>query len=86
MNGQTHRLGGLLDVVATRSDLPPPTVEIMNVELSDHHLLQWTVLTACLLLSSTPIVERRLWKSLDIGKFQSELSLNVNVNVKCKCN
>ena len=76
MNGPTSRLGGLLDVVATRSDLPPPTIEIMDVELSDHHLLQWTVPTARLLLSSTSIIERRLWKSLDIGKFRSELSLS----------
>jgi len=32
VNDLTHRLGGLLDVVATRSDLPSPTVEIMNVK------------------------------------------------------
>jgi hypothetical protein len=46
VNGLTHRLGGLLDVVATRSDLTPPIVEIMDVELSDHHLLQWSVPTS----------------------------------------
>ena len=56
VNGPTHHLGGLLDVVATRSDLPPLTVEIMDVELSDHHLLQWTVPTERLLLSSTSVV------------------------------
>jgi len=28
VNGLTHRLGGLLDGVATRSDLAPHTVEI----------------------------------------------------------
>ena len=57
VNGPTHRLGGLLDVVATRSDLPAPIVEIMDVELSDHHLLQWSVPTARVLLPSTSIVE-----------------------------
>ena len=61
--------------MATRSDLPPPTIEIMDVELSDHHLLQWSVPSARLLFLSTSNVERRLWKSLDIGKFQSEVSL-----------
>jgi len=76
MNGLTLRLGGLLDVVTTSSDLPPPTVKIMDVELSDHHLLQWTVPTARIFLSPTSIVERRLWKSLDIGKFRSEISLS----------
>jgi len=49
--------------------------EIMDVELSDHHLMQWTVPTARMFLSSTSIVERRLWESLDIGKFRSEISL-----------
>ena len=58
VTGPTHRLRGLLDVVATRSDRPPPTVEIVEVELSDHHLLQWTVPTARQLLSSASIVER----------------------------
>jgi len=45
--------------------------------LSDHNLLQWTVPTARMFLSSTSIVERRLWKSLDVGKFRSEISLSV---------
>ena len=47
-------------VVATRSDLPPPTIEIMDVDLSDHPLLQWTVPTTRLSLSYASFVERRL--------------------------
>jgi len=31
----THDLGGLLDIVASRDDLPPPSVEVVDVGLSD---------------------------------------------------
>jgi len=34
-------LGELLDVVATRDDLPIPTVQVIDVGLSDHHMLCW---------------------------------------------
>ena len=33
---------GLLDIVATREDLPPPPVEVVDVGLSYHRLLRWT--------------------------------------------
>ena len=39
----THDRGGLLDIVATRDDLPAPSVEVVDIGLSDHRLLQWTV-------------------------------------------
>ena len=39
----TNQLGGLLDVVATRCDLTAPDVKVVDVGLSDHHLLHWTV-------------------------------------------
>ena len=29
----THDLGGLLDIVASRDDLPPPSVEVVDVGL-----------------------------------------------------
>ena len=32
----THDQGGLLDIVATREDLPPPPVKVVDVGLSDH--------------------------------------------------
>ena len=41
--GSTHVLGGLLDVVATRCDLPSPCVTTYEAGLSDHRLIQWTV-------------------------------------------
>jgi len=39
----THDLGGLLDIVASRDDLPPPPVDVIDVGLSDHRLLRWPV-------------------------------------------
>ena len=42
VTGATHDAGGTLDVVCTRSDLPTPTVDIVDVGLSDHRLLLWT--------------------------------------------
>ena len=38
----THDHGGMLDIVATRDDLPPPHVDVLDVDLSDHCLLRWT--------------------------------------------
>ena len=38
----THDQGGMLDVVATRVDLPAPSVEVLDVGISDHHLLRWS--------------------------------------------
>jgi len=42
VNSPTHTAGGLLDIVATRLDLPAPTVDVIDVGLSDHRLLRWS--------------------------------------------
>ena len=42
VTGPTHDAGGTLDVVCTRTDLPTPTVDIIDPGLSDHRLLLWT--------------------------------------------
>ena len=39
----TLDLGGLLDIVASHDDLPPPSVNVIDVGLSDHRLLRWSV-------------------------------------------
>lgn len=41
--GPTHDRGNRIDIVASRSDLPPLSVEVFDAGLSDHRLLQWTV-------------------------------------------
>ena len=38
-----HDLGGILDVVVTRSDLPHLMVEVVDVGISDHRLNKWTL-------------------------------------------
>jgi len=38
----THDRGGLLDIVASRDDLPTPSVDVIDVGLSDHRLLRWS--------------------------------------------
>ena len=43
VSSPTHDLGGLLDIVVTRNDLPSPAVVIDDVGLSDHRLLRWVV-------------------------------------------
>ena len=67
----THRLGGTFDVAATRQDPTAPNVEIVDIGLSDHSLLQWSASSA----RPTPVVVktfvRRLWRSLDINDFRS---------------
>ena len=70
---QTHKLGGILDVVATRDDLPVPSVKVVDVSLSDHRLLQWPVPT-----SRPPPVYRsvdvRQWRLLDHSDFHTALA------------
>jgi len=39
----THDRGGMLDIVATRSDPLAPHVDVIDIGLSDRHLLRWTV-------------------------------------------
>ena len=68
----TYDLGVILDVVVTRSDLPHPVVEVVDVGISDHRLIKWT-----LDVESTPSVfetsSRRLWRGFDVKTFRSTL-------------
>jgi len=69
----THNRGGMLDVVVCRSDRPVPRVEVMNVGLSDHHLLRWSVPIA----RASPVyvsTSSRQWKKLDPAAFRSALA------------
>ena len=62
----THQHGGTLDAVVTRDDVGrPDSVAVVDVGLSDHHLLQWSVAAA----RSTPsveVVQTRPWRKLDV--------------------
>jgi hypothetical protein len=69
---QTHEDGGLLDVVASRDDLPSPSVDVIDVGLSDHQLLRWStsLFRPCPVYSS---VVRRPWRQLDKASFRAGL-------------
>ena len=66
----THNQGGALDIVVTRDELPAPIVEVLDVGLSDHRLLQWsTVFTRPSPVYSS--VTSRPWSKLDPAVFRS---------------
>jgi hypothetical protein len=68
----THVRGGLLDVVASRDDLPSPSVDVIDVGLSDHRLLR---LSAPLVRPRTVYspVTCRPWRQLDVSVFRDRL-------------
>ena len=73
----TYDRGGMLDVVASREDLPAPMVDIVDIGLSDHRLLCWSTS----LVRQPPVytsVPRRPWRRLDMealraGQWSSSL-------------
>ena len=80
VDGATHDAGGTLDVVFTRDDLPPPAIDIIDVGLSDHHLLHWT----SSLRRSPPVYvtsSRRPWRSFDQDVFQADLLVSALCDV-----
>jgi hypothetical protein len=68
----THILGGILDVVATREDLLAPIVDVINIGLSDHHVLRWSSTLARQPPAYT-YVARRSWRQLNIDAFRAGL-------------
>jgi len=66
----TTYIGGLLDVVASRGDLRPPSVEVIDVGQSDHRLLRWPVSKR----RPTPVCTTtvvRPWCQLDAAAFRA---------------
>ena len=72
VSSPTHDRGGLLDVVATRDDLPPPAVSVDDVGLSDHRLLRWSVPLhrPC---PSYVTTTSRPWRQLDSDVFRAAI-------------
>ena len=71
VHAATHDQGGWLDIVATRSDLPAPRVDIVDPGFSDHRLLQWT----SQLLRPAPVYRQvtcRPWRSV-VSEFTNML-------------
>ena len=71
VSSPTHDRGGLVDVVATRADMPI-SVDVIDPGFSDHRLLRWS----CSLQKSAPVYETstyRPWQRLDVDRFRDEL-------------
>jgi len=70
----THQLGGTLDAVVTRADSGcPERVDVLDVGLSDHHLLHWSV-DASRPAPTTTVTYCRAWRRLDFDDFRTRLS------------
>ena len=82
VTGPTHDAGGTLDVVCTRTDLPTPTVDIIDPGLSDHRLLLWTTS----LQRPPPIYSkstRRAWRLFSLNDFRADLQSSALCDAQC---
>jgi len=68
-----HRLGGILDVVVTKADDTPSSLQVDDNGLSDHHLITWSVNMRKTTAPNYVTSERRTWKNLDVAQFRSAL-------------
>jgi hypothetical protein len=82
--GPTHNRGNLLDIVASRRDQPPPSVEVFDAGLSDHRLLQWTV-SAPRAPPTVVTVNRRPWHRLDVNVLSAALQRSQLCRPECWC-
>jgi len=71
----THQLGGTLDAVVTRPDSGcPEQVDVLDVGLSDHHLLHCRSVDATRPAPPTTVTYCRAWRRLDYDDFRTMLS------------
>ena len=77
--GTTHRDGGTLDAVVVRHDMLDvhnmsggPCASVVDIGLSDHHLLTWSA-PARRPQPPTESVLRRSWRSLNVDDLRDEL-------------
>jgi len=78
----THDADGTLDVVCTRDDLPPPTIDVIDIGLSDHRLLRWQ---SCLLRLPPVYVKttRRSWRRRPAGR--GDRLMTIRSRQTCGC-
>ena len=69
----THRLGGILDAVITSTDSPVKSLSVIDVGLSDHHLVRWTVDWKPTAVAYKTI-RRRVWKNFKEDEFVTDLA------------
>lgn len=72
ISSNTHDHGGMLDIVVCRSGMPMPHVDVVDVGVSDHRLLSWSVP----MVRESPVytsTAKRSWKRLYTVAFRSAL-------------
>ena len=72
VNHPTHDLGGILDVVLTRSDQPAARVSVIDVGLSDHRYVKFT-LDLCRPPPVYDTFTKRSWRGFDVKGFHMAL-------------
>jgi hypothetical protein len=70
-SGPTHRRGGTLDIVASRT---PVSLSVIDVDYSDHHLVCWPVVLSRPGDIQTFPVTIRSWRQLDLDVFRELLA------------
>jgi hypothetical protein len=74
VTGWTHKHGGTLDVVISRDDAGcHDSVNVIDVGISDHQLLLWSINVTCVTPSVTTVGSRP-WRRLEYDLFQTSLS------------
>jgi len=74
-----HDAGGILNVACTWGDLPAPTVDVTDLAISDHRMLQWS----SNLCRPPPVYETRVsrpWRSFDPDTFRADLESSALYN------
>jgi hypothetical protein len=70
----THKSGGTIDVVINQLDLVSiGQMSVVDVGLSDHHMLSWSV-PAARVVPTAEHVTRRPWRQLDVEILRREIS------------
>ena len=73
---QTQQQGGTIDAVIVRDDAVGPAVHAIDVALSDHNLLEWSV-TCTRPQRSADVVTSRPWRLLDVAALREGLAASV---------
>jgi hypothetical protein len=68
----THRLGDTIDAVIARADTAGPAVRVVDADLSDQRLLEWSVETEGVQRPADVVIARP-WRSLDLEQFRIDI-------------
>ena len=77
VTGAIHNACGNIDIICTRRDLPPQTVDVIDVGLLNHRLLGWaSIVHHQPMLHLPPTCTCRILQSFDAATFWTNLSVS----------